>query len=63
MPLNDAWSGVSVLVTGGAGFIGSHLVDNLILSGAKVWVIDNLDTGESTNLSKHKLIHLHQYVN
>ena len=55
------WSGVSVLVTGGAGFIGSNLVDNLVAIGAKVWVLDNLDTGELSNLSNHNLVEHNQY--
>ena len=38
------------LVTGGAGFIGSHLVDALVQQGARVTVIDNLTTGMKTNL-------------
>jgi len=38
------------LVTGGAGFIGSHLVDALIGQGAQVTVIDNLTTGKKDNL-------------
>ena len=38
------------LVTGGAGFIGSHLVDALIGQGARVTVIDNLSTGRRENL-------------
>jgi nucleoside-diphosphate-sugar epimerase len=41
---------VSTLVTGGAGFIGSHLVDALILRGARVRVLDNLSTGKRDNL-------------
>ena len=41
-----------VLVTGGAGFIGSHLVDRLIKEGYKVIVIDNLSTGKKENLNK-----------
>jgi nucleoside-diphosphate-sugar epimerase len=41
-----------VLVTGGAGFIGSNLVDSLIRQGAKVTVIDNLCTGFRENLDE-----------
>jgi len=40
-----------ILVTGGAGFIGSHLVDALIERGYKVVVIDNLSTGKKENLN------------
>jgi len=39
-----------VLVTGGAGFVGSHLVDRLIGEGYKVIVIDNLSSGRKDNL-------------
>src|SRR4030066_246024 len=38
-------------VTGGAGFIGSHIVDRLVSEGHKVSVIDNLSTGKSENLN------------
>lgn len=40
-----------IVVTGGAGFIGSHLVDKLIERGDKVIVIDNLATGRKENLN------------
>ena len=40
-----------VLVTGGAGFIGSHLTDKLIEKGHKVLVLDNLSTGKRENLN------------
>ncbi len=40
----------TVLVTGGAGFIGSHLVDKLLDEGAAVRVVDNLSTGSLENL-------------
>lgn len=41
----------TVLVTGGAGFIGSHLVDQLVKAGHKVVVVDNLSTGNKENLN------------
>lgn len=42
---------MKTLITGGAGFIGSHLVDKLIQKGNKVIVIDNLSTGKKENLN------------
>jgi UDP-glucuronate decarboxylase len=39
-----------ILVTGGAGFLGSHLVDRLLQSGAEVLCVDNLFTGDKSNL-------------
>src|SRR4051794_13070297 len=40
-----------VLITGGAGFLGSHLVDALLAEGNAVVVLDNLLTGRATNLA------------
>ena len=42
---------MKILVSGGAGFIGSHLVDRLIKDGHQVVVIDNLFTGKKENLN------------
>lgn len=45
-----------VLVTGGAGFIGSHLVDGLLASGAAVTILDNFSTGRPENLAERPTI-------
>ena len=48
-----------VVVTGGAGFIGSHVVDRLIAQGNEVIVIDDLSSGSRGNLAHHdKNVHL-----
>lgn len=44
---------LNVLVTGGAGFIGSHLVDRLVSRGYNVKVLDNLSTGNLANIQGH----------
>jgi len=46
--------GKKVLVTGGAGFIGSHIVDRLIGLGADVVVLDDLSSGKLENLSQNQ---------
>jgi nucleoside-diphosphate-sugar epimerase len=46
----DDLSGRVVLVTGGAGFIGSHLVDGLVAAGARVRVLDDFSSGRAENL-------------
>ena len=45
-------AGSNILVTGGAGFIGSHIVDSLVRAGAKVTVLDNLAFGTLDNLAQ-----------
>ena len=47
------WSKRSVLVTGGASFIGSHLVDALLDRGAKIRVVDDLSSGLLANIQDH----------
>ncbi len=49
MPNED----LRVLVTGGAGFIGSHLVDRLVEEGCRVVVVDNLSSGRLENIERH----------
>ena len=41
------------IVTGGLGFIGSNLVDQLVLRGHKVIILDNFSTGRLSNVSHH----------
>ena len=43
---------MKILVTGGAGFIGSHIVEYLVKNGDDVTVLDNLKTGKEKNLAK-----------
>lgn len=49
---------MKAIVTGGAGFIGSHLVDELVTIGADVHVIDNLSTGRPENVNPNASLHV-----
>jgi UDP-glucose 4-epimerase len=52
---------MKTLITGGAGFIGSHLAEKLLDLGHEVFIIDNLWTGKLSNIEKiqnHKKLHL-----
>ena len=52
---------MKILITGGAGFIGSHLAERLLEKGNELFIIDNLWTGRLANISKiqnHERLHL-----
>lgn len=49
--MSHSKDGPLVVVTGGAGFIGSHTVDRLVASGCRVVVLDNFSTGKRENLA------------
>ncbi|KAL2459658.1 UDP-glucuronic acid decarboxylase 2 [Forsythia ovata] len=53
IPLGLKSKNLRILVTGGAGFVGSHLVDRLIARGNNVIVVDNFFTGRKENLISH----------
>jgi len=46
-----------ILVTGGAGFIGSHITDRLIAEGHEVGVVDNLSTGKKKNVNSEAIFY------
>ena len=52
--INNFWENKRVLVTGGAGFVGSHLVEKLVKRNARVSVLDNLQNGKEVNLESVK---------
>ncbi|KAL5996152.1 UDP-glucuronic acid decarboxylase 2 [Asimina triloba] len=53
VPLGLKKKGLRIVVTGGAGFVGSHLVDRLIARGDSVIVVDNFFTGRKENVMHH----------
>ncbi|KAL7584221.1 hypothetical protein Lser_V15G41568 [Lactuca serriola] len=53
IPLGLKRKGLRIVVTGGAGFVGSHLVDRLIERGDSVIVVDNFFTGNKENVMHH----------
>ncbi|XP_072996836.1 UDP-glucuronic acid decarboxylase 4-like isoform X2 [Typha latifolia] len=53
VPLGLKRKGLRIVVTGGAGFVGSHLVDRLIARGDNVIVVDNFFTGRKENVMHH----------
>ena len=53
VPLGLKRKGLRVVVTGGAGFVGSHLVDRLMARGDSVIVVDNFFTGRKENVMHH----------
>jgi len=59
--MKQFYKDLPVLVTGGAGFIGSHITRKLVEIGAKVTVIDNLSSGDIENLKP--VIHSIRFIN
>jgi UDP-glucuronate decarboxylase len=53
VPLGLKRKGLRIVVTGGAGFVGSHLVDRLLARGDSVIVVDNFFTGNKENVAHH----------
>ncbi|HDH96182.1 MAG TPA: SDR family NAD(P)-dependent oxidoreductase, partial [Proteobacteria bacterium] len=48
--IENTYRDKKVLVTGGAGFVGSHLVESLVAAGARVRVVDDLSSGSEENI-------------
>jgi len=46
-----------IIVTGGAGFIGSHIVDALVLGGYEVHIVDNMSAGKEENINPKAIFH------
>ena len=47
---------MNILVTGGAGYIGSHMAKTLLARGDEVWVLDNLSTGHAAAAPSGRLV-------
>ncbi len=56
------WKNRNVLVTGGASFIGSTLVDSLVAKGAHVRVVDDLSSGRLENITDHIMSHRVEFI-
>ena len=54
---------MKILITGGAGFIGSNLTDRLLERGDEVFIIDNLATGREENIPKKAIFFNHTIIN
>lgn len=48
---------MKIIVTGGAGFIGSHIVDDLVLGGYEVHIVDNMSAGKEENINPKAIMH------
>lgn len=46
-----------IIITGGAGFIGSHIVDELILMGHEVHIVDDMSAGKEENINEKAIMH------
>lgn len=53
-PLKNFYAGKKALVSGGCGFIGSHVAQSLVELGAQVTILDNLITGKEENISEFR---------
>src|SRR5207244_8321553 len=58
VPQEGGRAGMKVLITGGAGFIGSHLADRLLARGDEVLAIDNFATARHDSLGEHERLEL-----